>query len=75
MTVAVNIQNWQFYRAGVFSNCGEEVQHDIFLVGVTDQYWRLKNSWGTSWGEDGFIRLSFGNTCGICTRPGFGFRV
>ena len=50
MTTAVNIENWQFYRAGVFSSCGQSVSHDIYLVGATTDYWRLKNSWGVRWG-------------------------
>lgn len=43
------------------------------LIGVTGSYWRLKNSWGSRWGENGFIRVKLGNFCGICERPSFGF--
>ena len=73
LTIAVNTENWQLYRSGIFDNCGANVNHDIYLIGFTDQFWRLKNSWSTRWGEFGFIRLKIGNTCGICTRTGFGF--
>lgn len=66
--MAVNAKNWQLYSNGVFNNCptSSEVNHEIFLVGFTSSYWRLKNSWGPHWGEYGYIRIKLGNTCGIC---------
>lgn len=75
LTVAVNAVDWQSYRAGIYNGCtSNEVNHDIFLSGVTLTNWRLKNSWGLKWGEYGFIRLALGNTCGICEKPAFGFK-
>lgn len=38
----------------------------MLLVGKGIGYWKLKNSWGPRWGERGYIRLRFGNTCAIC---------
>jgi C1A family cysteine protease len=64
--VSVDATNWSAYRSGIFNNCGTKLDHDVLLVGVTSTYWKIKNSWGTSWGETGFIRLAPGNTCGIC---------
>lgn len=67
MTVAVNAQTWQSYKAGIYNGCtSTEVNHDTYLIGVTTDYWRIKNSWGNRWGEYGYIRLKIGNTCGIC---------
>ena len=74
LTVAVNINGWQFYKSGIYTNCFDNVQHDIFLVGVTQTYWRLKNSWGNRWGEYGYIRIGPGNTCGVCEKPAYGFK-
>jgi len=66
VSVAVDATNWSRYTSGVFNNCATRLNHGVTLVGVTDQYWRIKNSWATSWGEQGFIRLARGNTCGVC---------
>ena len=74
MTVAVNLDNWASYKSGILSNCGPNVQHDVYLVGATNAYWRIKNSWGTKWGESGYIRIAMGNTCGVCSKPGYGFK-
>lgn len=74
VTVAVNAQDWQSYRSGVFDGCKSiVVNHDILMTGATLTYWRLKNSWGKTWGEYGYIRLKLGNTCGVCDNPAFGF--
>lgn len=66
VSVAVDATNWSKYSSGVFNNCATRLNHGVLLVGATDSYWRVKNSWATSWGENGFIRLARGNTCGIC---------
>jgi C1A family cysteine protease len=49
---------FQFYRDGVFSSpCGTDLDHGVVLVGYgTDEetdlpYWKVKNSWGATWGE------------------------
>jgi len=71
VSVAVDASNWSFYRSGVFSNCGVNVNHGVLLVALTDAFWTIKNSWATTWGEAGFIRLARGNTCAICAYPSY----
>ena len=64
--VSADATNWSRYGSGIFSNCKTSLNHDILLVGISSTYYKIKNSWGASWGEQGFIRLALGNTCGIC---------
>ena len=72
LSVSVDASNWHTYKTGVLKDCRTSVNHAVLLVGITGGNWKIKNSWGTSWGENGFIRLEgTGNTCGICQYPGF----
>lgn len=75
ISVAVDATNWSPYRSGIFTNCAKNVNHGVLLVGATDDYWRIKNSWGASWGDQGFIRLgrsaSNSDTCAICQYPSY----
>lgn len=63
---------WQFYWGGVSNACGtsttaSSLNHGVLAVGYEDgEYWIVKNSWGSGWGESGYIRLHWGNECGIC---------
>jgi len=59
--------SFQAYSGGIFqtnesSYCSGGVNHAIVLVGWDDTggYWILRNSWGTSWGESGYMRIKYG---------------
>jgi hypothetical protein len=59
----------RFYSAGIFNDCGpyDRLDHAVMIVGYkSGNGWRIKNSWGVDWGEDGFGWIAEGNTCGIC---------
>ena len=71
VSVAVDATNWSPYKSGIFSNCKSSLNHGVTLVGVKDGNWWVKNSWGASWGESGFIRVKSGNTCGICNAASY----
>ena len=72
ISVAVDGTNMVNYRSGIFSNCGISLTIAATLVGGTDQYYKLKFSWGNAWGEAGYIRLAkINNVCGICSAASF----
>jgi C1A family cysteine protease len=57
--------DFQSYSGGVYSaSCGNQLDHGVLLVGygtdpdTKEDYWLIKNSWGSSWGENGYIRFS-----------------
>lgn len=69
---------FQLYRGGVLKKrgCGTQLDHGVLVVGYGtdggDDYWKVKNSWGPTWGEGGYIRLARGqNYCGIATQPSY----
>jgi C1A family cysteine protease len=70
ISVTVDATNWSAYRSGIFSNCAASINHAVLLVGVVGGAWKIKNSWGTTWGEQGYVRLNGGNTCGLCAYAG-----
>merc|ERR1712046_63975 len=72
ISVAVDAENlWQTYTGGVIkasSGCGTSLDHNVQVVGYNQpgNYWIVRNSWGTSWGNAGFIYVEAGsNVCGI----------
>jgi len=72
MSIIVDAQSWSFYKSGVLkaSQCGETLDHAVQAVGynIPSGYWIVRNSWGTSWGQQGYIYLEFGkSTCGMTT--------
>jgi len=71
---------FQFYHAGVLDDpsCGTDLDHGVTAVGFdTDpatgkDYWRVKNSWGTQWGDNGYIKFVRGkNQCGLTLAASF----
>jgi C1A family cysteine protease len=70
--VAAGNPTWKQYKGGVVSSCTtSELDHAVLAVGYTPSFFKIKNSWGTQWGEEGYIRLKRGagtassGTCGI----------
>eukprot|EP00164_Ancoracysta_twista_P000916 GFYU01001203.1.p2 GENE.GFYU01001203.1~~GFYU01001203.1.p2 ORF type:complete len:452 (-),score=180.96 GFYU01001203.1:195-1550(-) len=74
VSICVDAESWQDYSSGVMtSNCPhgyDDLDHCVQLVGYDKSgnkpYWKVRNSWNTDWGIDGYIHIEMGkNLCGI----------
>jgi len=85
LAITVSANTWFDYSSGVFTGCGDDwdLDHAVQLVGYGHDnsaqldYWIVRNSWSSGWGEDGYIRIqkhSDGGQqwCGEDTSPGDG---
>lgn len=78
-------RDFQFYTAGVFTGtCGTNLDHGVTLVGYGSDdgldYWIVKNSWGSSWGEKGYLRMqrnidSSNGICGIAMEASYPIKL
>merc|ERR1711865_696374 len=79
--VSVAIQadqaSFQNYASGVLTGtCGTQLDHGVLAVGFgtegSTKYWKVKNSWGSSWGANGYVLIERGsNKCGIASEPSY----
>ena len=64
--------DWQSYGGGIVNDpyCGTNLDHAVLAVGydmgTNPPSWLVKNSWGTGWGEGGYIQLAITDGVGIC---------
>lgn len=62
---------FQHYRSGVITGgaCGTKLDHGVLAVGYGEEdgepYFLVKNSWGPSWGDEGYVKIGQSNVCGI----------
>ncbi|GET86214.1 cysteine peptidase B [Leishmania tarentolae] len=75
IAIAVDATAFMSYEGGVLTACnGEQLNHGVLLVAYNTTgelpYWVIKNSWGASWGEDGYVRVAKGtNECLLMSTP------
>jgi cathepsin K len=80
VAIDASSQYFQLYNSGILdtddcSNQPEDLDHAVVAVGygynaaLQQSYWIIKNSWGTDWGEKGYVLLpkDAGNKCGVAT--------
>lgn len=52
---------WRFNKKGQFSQ-----NHDVLLVGYSEDYWLIENNWGATWGINGYGKIKMGDYHNIC---------
>ncbi|XP_047968604.1 ervatamin-B-like [Salvia hispanica] len=79
IAVYIDASTLRFYKSGVLTGkCGTRLNHGVVIVGYGKEdgvkFWLVKNSWGTGWGENGYIKLkrkvhAKEGMCGIAMIP------
>jgi C1A family cysteine protease len=84
VAIEADHRSFQLYAGGVYASddCGTDLDHGVLVVGYGfdehasghKHFWKVKNSWGDAWGEDGFIRIAKGGRgkagqCGVASEP------
>merc|ERR1711944_285793 len=82
LAISSDASRWSFYSSGVFDGCSYdsniEINHAIQVVGYGSEggqdYWLVRNSWGSNWGESGYIKLKRESeaVCGTDSTPMMG---
>jgi len=73
VAIEADQESFQFYSSGVFSDpsCGTQLDHGVLAVGFNTSsdgtpYFIVKNSWGKTWGDHGYIMMARKSGAGEC---------
>jgi C1A family cysteine protease len=83
IAIEADTKAFQLYTSGVLTGdaCGTNLDHGVLIVGYGEEdgtdYWNVKNSWGPSWGDEGYIKLERSDStndpgvCGVAMQPSY----
>jgi C1A family cysteine protease len=83
VAIEADTRTFQMYTGGVITSsaCGTKLDHGVLVVGYGEldntPFWLVKNSWSTSWGDDGYVRIERSDStndpgiCGIAMQPSY----
>ena len=83
IAIEADTKYFQSYSSGILtsSTCGTNLDHGVLITGYGTEngidYWMVKNSWSTSWGDQGYVKIARSSStndqgiCGIAMQPSF----
>jgi KDEL-tailed cysteine endopeptidase len=83
IAIEADTRYFQSYSGGILTStsCGQNLDHAVIAIGFGEEngikYWTVRNSWGTSWGEQGYVRIlrsdstNDAGVCGVAMQPSF----
>ena len=83
IAIEADTRYFQFYKSGILdsADCGTNLDHGVLIVGYGSEdgkpYWLVKNSWGESWGDEGYVKILRSNStddkgiCGVAMQPSY----
>jgi cathepsin L len=83
IAIEADTRVFQLYSSGVITStsCGTKLDHGVLIVGYGVEngikYWLVKNSWSSSWGDNGYVKIQRDDStndagiCGVALQPSF----
>jgi C1A family cysteine protease len=84
IAIEADTKYFQSYSSGILTDaakCGTNLDHAVEIIGYGTEngidYWKVRNSWSTSWGEAGYVRILRSSStndigvCGIAAEPSY----